>query len=153
PVPNLLMNAAADYLHFHYASLGAAAFAANNPGGLYLNDVAPYSPSRKGNLGIQYSLGLGVGGTLTPRLDANYQSRIYFDPQNLLASSQGGYSILNGHLTWLRASGKLSATVDVNNLTNKLYYLSMFNQLKSYGILTGQPGEPRNVLASLKYTF
>jgi len=86
-------------------------------------------------------------------VDATYQSRVYFDPQNLEASSQGGYALLNGHLTWTRATGKLSATVDVNNMTNKLYYLSMFNQLKSYGILTGQPGEPRNVLASLKYNF
>jgi hypothetical protein len=29
----------------------------------------------------------------------------------------------------------------------------MFNQLSSFGILTGQPGMPRNVMVSLKYTF
>jgi iron complex outermembrane receptor protein len=60
---------------------------------------------------------------------------------------------VNGHLTWLDPAGKLSAAVDVYNVTNKLYYLSMFNQLKSYGILTGQPGEPRNVMVTLKYMF
>lgn len=154
PVAALLMSLSADYLHFHYASLGAAAQdPVKNPGGLFMNDVAPYTPSRKVNAGIQYDLRLGAAGTVTPRVDATYQSRMYFDPQNLLASSQGGYALLNGHVTWQRASGKLSATIDVNNLTNKLYYLSMFNQLQSFGILTGQPGEPRNVMASLKYSF
>ena len=29
----------------------------------------------------------------------------------------------------------------------------MFNQLGSFGILTGQPGMPRNLLVSLKYIF
>ena len=154
PIPALLVNVSADYLHFHYSSLGAAGYdPVKNPGGLFMNDVAPYTPSRKANAGVQYSFNLGVGGTVTPRVDATYQSRMYFDPQNLLASSEGGYTLINGHLTWNRASGKLSAQVDVNNMTNKLYYLSMFNQLKSYGILTGQPAEPRNVLVSLKYMF
>ena len=153
PVAGLLVNTSVDYLHFHYASLGAAAFGATNPGGLYLNDVAPYTPKLKGTVGAQYEVSLGSVGTLTPRVDATYQSRIYFDPQNLLASSQGGYAIVNGHVTWLTSARKVSFTADVYNLTNKLYYLSMFNTLTSYGVLTGQPGEPRSFLVSVKYTF
>jgi iron complex outermembrane recepter protein len=90
---------------------------------------------------------------LTPRLDENYTTRVFFDPQNLTTSSQGGYSLMNGHITYAPLDGKWTTTLDVNNLTNKLYYLSMFNQLSSFGILTGQPGMPRNVLLSAKYTF
>jgi iron complex outermembrane receptor protein len=86
-------------------------------------------------------------------LDDTYTARVYFDPQNLTASSQGGYSLVNTHLTYAPLEGKWSATLDVNNVTNKLYYLSTFNQLGSFGILTGQPGMPRNVLVSLKYVF
>ena len=154
PLPNLVFNLSGDYLHFRYAELGAAAFdPTKNPGGLVLNDIAPYSPKVKGNLGVQYTLGIGSLGTLTPRVDATYTSRVYFDPQNLLASSQGGYALLNGHLMYAPRDGKWTATLDVNNLTNKLYYLSMFNQLASFGILTGQPGMPRNVLVSLRYRF
>jgi iron complex outermembrane recepter protein len=153
PIGELLLNASADYMDFKYHGLGAAAFSAQNPGGVRSTDVAPYSPRFKGNAGAQYALGLGAAGTLTPRVDATYQTRIFFDPQNLLASSQGSYAVVNGHVTWAHPAGKLSLQVDVNNLTNKLYYLSMFNNLAAYGVLTGQPGEPRNVLASLKYTF
>lgn len=154
PLRNLVFNISGDYMHFRYADLGAAAFdPAKNPGGLFLNDIAPFSPKAKGNVGVQYTLGIGSLGTVTPRVDATYTSRVYFDPQNLLASSQGGYALLNGHLMYAARDGKWTAALDVNNLTGKLYYLSMFNQLSSFGILTGQPGMPRNVLVSLKYSF
>jgi iron complex outermembrane receptor protein len=154
PVQDLSFSLSGDYMHFRYADLGAAAFdPIHNPGGLFLNDIAPYSPKFKGSVGVQYTIGMGQLGTLTPRLDETYTSRVFFDPQNLTASSQGGYSLLNSHLTYAPLDGKWTATLDVNNLTNKLYYLSMFNQLSSFGILTGQPGMPRNVLVSLKYTF
>lgn len=153
PVPQLLLNASADYMHFRYISLGTAEYSAENTGGLFLSDVAPFSPEVKANVGAQYSADFGKYGTLTPRLDYAYQSRVYFDPQNLLASSQGGYALVNGHLNWTGYDGKWSATLDVNNMLNKLYYLSMFNQLSSFGILTGQPGEPRSLLFSVKRMF
>ena len=154
PAPALSFDLSGDFMHFRYADLGPAAFdAVKNPGGLFQNDVAPYSPKLKASVGVQYTLGLGRFGTLSPRLDDTYTARVYFDPQNLTASSQGGYSLVNTHLTYAPLEGKWSATLDVNNVTNKLYYLSMFNQLGSFGILTGQPGMPRNVLVSLKYVF
>jgi iron complex outermembrane receptor protein len=153
PIPALLFNASADYMHFRYVSLGAAAFSPGNAGGLFLNDVAPFSPEYKGNLGIQYTQQIGALGSLTPRLDYTYQTRVYFDAQNLPASSQGGYGLMNGHLSWAPVEGKWLVSVDVNNALNKLYYLSMFNQLSSFGILTGQPAQPRTVFASVKYTF
>jgi iron complex outermembrane recepter protein len=153
PVPALLFNLSADYLQFKYIDLGAAAFGATNPSGLFLYDVAPFNPRLKGNAGAQYTLDFGKKGTVTPRLDYTYQTRVYFDPQNLLASSQGPYGVMNGHLTWTSDSGKWSAVGDVNNVTNKLYYLNMANSLKSFGFLTGEPAEPRTFLISLRYNF
>lgn len=153
PVPALLINASADYLRFQYLSLGAAAFSAQNPGGLYLNDVAPFTPKLKGNVGVQYTADFGNYGTLMPRLDYTYTSRVYFDPQNLLASSQGGFAMLNAKLAWTTADAKWTASVKVANVTNKLYYLNMLNSLRSFGFLWGEPGEPRTALASLEYSF
>jgi iron complex outermembrane receptor protein len=153
PFGGLLLNASAGYMDFTYHSLGPAAFTAQNPGGLRFSDVAPYSPKFKGNLGLQYTLDMAGLGSLTPRVDYTYTTRVYFDPQNLLASSQGGFSLINAHLLWAGADGKFSAALDANNVGNKLYYVSKFNQLSSFGILTGQPAEPRNFLVSLKYAF
>jgi iron complex outermembrane receptor protein len=153
PMPALLFNLSADYLNFKYVDLGAAAFATGNPGGLFLNDVAPFNPRLKGNAGAQYTLDFGKGGTVTPRVDYTYQTRVYFDPQNLLASSQGPYGVMNAHLTWNSENAKWSTAVDVNNATNKLYYLNMANSLRSFGFLTGEPAQPRSVLVSLRYNF
>ncbi len=153
PVRSLLFDLSGDYMHFRYADLGAAAFGPNNPGGVALTDIQPFSPTAKGTAGVQYSIGLGSLGILTPRVDATYTSRVFFDPHNIIQSSQGGYGLVNAHLSYAPVEGKWQATLDVNNLTNRLYYLSMFNQLSSFGILTGQPGMPRNVLVSLRYTF
>jgi iron complex outermembrane recepter protein len=149
-----MFNFAGSYMHFKYADLGSAGYdPVRNPGGLFLSDIAPYSPKAKGTIGVQYNIDMGTLGSVTPRLDETYTSRVFFDPQNLITSSQGGYSLMNGHLTYAPSEGKWTTTLDVNNLTNKLYYMSMFNQLSSFGILTGQPGMPRNVLLSAKYTF
>jgi iron complex outermembrane recepter protein len=154
PVQNLTFNLSGNYMYFRYADLGAAGFdPVNNPAGLRLSDIAPYSPKVKVNAGVQYNVGIGRLGTVTPRVDATYTSRVFFDPQNLNTSSQGGYTLANAHLMYMPLDGKWSGSLDVNNVTNKLYYLSMFNQLSSFGILTGQPGMPRNWLLSLKYTF
>jgi iron complex outermembrane receptor protein len=153
PLPALLFNLSADYLDFKYIDLGAAAFSTANPSGLFLYDVAPFNPRVKTNAGAQYTLDFGNGGTVTPRVDYTYQTRIYFDPQNLLASSQGPYGVLNAHLIWSTENAKWTAAIDVNNATNKLYYLNMANSLKSFGFLTGEPSEPRTVLLSLRYNF
>ena len=153
PLPALLFNLSADYLQFKYVDLGAAAFGTANPSGLFLYDVAPFNPRLKGNAGAQYTLDFAKGGTVTPRLDYTYQTRVYFDPQNLLASSQGPYGVLNGHLTWSSENAKWSTVLDVNNATNKLYYLNMANSLKSFGFLTGEPAQPRTFLVSLRYNF
>jgi iron complex outermembrane recepter protein len=152
PVRNLLFDLSGDYMHFRYADLGAAAFGPTNPGGVAPTDVAPFSPKAKGQVGLQYSIGLGPV-IVTPRVDATYTSRVFFDPHNIVQSSQGGYGLVNGHLISAPVEGKWQVRLDVNNLTNKLYYLSMFNQLGSFGMLTGQPGMPRNVLVSLRYTL
>jgi iron complex outermembrane recepter protein len=153
PIPALLFNLSADYLDFKYIDLGAAAFGTANPSGLFLYDVAPFNPRVKANAGAQYTVDFGKGGTVTPRVDYTYQTRVYFDPQNLLASSQGPYGVLNAHLTWSSENAKWSTVVDVNNATNKLYYLNMANSLKSFGFLTGEPAEPRSVFVSLRYNF
>jgi iron complex outermembrane recepter protein len=153
PVQQLLLNVSADYLHFQYLSLGSAAYGPNNPSGLFLYDVAPFNPDFKANAGVQWTQQIGNLGSITPRLDFTYQSRVYFDPQNLLASSQGGYGLLNARLTYATPDAKWTAALQIDNALNKLYYLDMANSLKSFGFLTGEPAEPRTALVTLRYNF
>ena len=92
----------------HLESGRAAYNPITNPGGPTLSDVPALTPTWKGNVGAQYALPLGGAGTLTPRLDYTYQSKVFNDPQDELISMQAGYGLLNARLTWeaLKEAGK-----------------------------------------------
>jgi iron complex outermembrane receptor protein len=154
PMNRLLFNLSFGYLHFKYLSLGGAAYnPATNPSGITMGDVPPYVPKFKVNMGAQYTFNLGDFGTLTPRADWTYQSRIYFDVQNSDLASQAGYGLLNLGLTYGTYDGNWTASLQVHNATDKHYYLTMFNLLSSYGTLYGQPAMPRTLFFTIKRTF
>ena len=84
-------------------------------------------------LGGAYDFNLG-SGMLTARLDARYQSKVYFlpygsdlDPVNHIASNpiegvQEGYTVVNGRLTWLPANGDWELSLYGINLTDEVYF-------------------------------
>lgn len=154
PVNRLLLNLSFGYLHFRYRSLGGAAYnPVSNPSGITLGDVPPYVPKFKANIGAQYTFNFYNFGTVTPRVDWTYQSRIYFDVQNSDLASQAGYGLLNLDLTYGTPDGKWTAALQVHNATDKQYFLTMFNLLSSYGTLYGQPAMPRTLFFTIKRTF
>jgi iron complex outermembrane receptor protein len=137
--------------------LGAAAIpegtAANyncisgNPGYGDLNvGMAKWTSS----LGVQYAIPLGDGGSLTPRVDANYHSAYYnnnynlYDPDGTGVAVTPGMTLLNGRLTWESSDHRWSAAAFGTNLANKYYYQS-FLDLRAFGEgqMSAQPGQPR----------
>ncbi len=151
PVPDLVLNASGDYMDFKYDTLGGAGYSAANPGGIFMNDKLPDVPAAKFDLGAQYTLDFKEYGNLTPRVDFNWQSRIYFESQNNPISSQGAYGLTNLHLIYASDDGKWKAQLDVLNATDKLYYLYKFGSvLVSNGYMSGEPGQPRTFLFTIK---
>ena len=76
---------------------------------------SPRTPEFTGGLGIQYGFAL-LGGTVTPRLDLTYQSKIYFTTNNGCLSTtsdvgcgvygaQDALTLLNGRVTWMAPDG------------------------------------------------
>lgn len=154
PVRGLAIDGSLGYLHYRTLSLGAAAYnPVSNPGGPTLTDVPALTPTWKGNLGIEYAIGLANFGSLTPRLDYTYQSKVFNDPQNEAISMQPGYGILNARLTWDAAQGGWQASLFASNLANKMYYVTERNQLATYDVVMGQPGRPREFLFTVKKSF
>ena len=142
------------YLHYRALNLGGAKYdALTNPGGPTLSDVPPLTHTWKGNVGAQYAIELGALGTLTPRVDYTYQSKVFNDPQDELISMQPGYGVLNARLTWEASRGGWQVSLLVTNVTDKVYYVTERNQLSTYDEIDGQPGRPREVLATLRKTF
>jgi iron complex outermembrane recepter protein len=154
PTPALSLDLNVGWLHYHALDLGTAAYnPVANSGGAILGAPAPFTPSWKGGFGVQYSFPGIVHGSLTPRLDASYQSRVYFDNQETPAASQGAYTLFNAALTWESDDAKWRATLRADNAFNKHYYLSMTNLLNPLGILSGQPSPPRMILLSVRRSF
>jgi iron complex outermembrane receptor protein len=154
PVRGLDIDSSVGYLHYRAINLGAAAYdPVANPAGPTLADVPALTPTWKGTAGIQYGIELGGLGSLTPRLDYTYQTKVFNDPQNELISMQPGYGVLNARLTWDAAQGGWRVSLFVSNVTDKRYYVTERNQLATYDEVDGQPGRPREFLFSVRKTF
>jgi len=70
PVDGLTIDGSASYIDFYYTSLAAGSTTA-------LTDPRAGLPEWKWTLGAQYELPLPGIGSLTPRIDAAYQAKIY----------------------------------------------------------------------------
>ena len=113
-------------------------------------------------LGAQYSAAVG-NGTLTPRLDTTYQSTVYFVTNNgcFTATSavgcgsgdQGGYTLLNGRLTWQTTSKKWEVSAWGRNLTDKEYFAGKLSLITFFGREQGNPGPPREFGVTFKRSF
>jgi iron complex outermembrane recepter protein len=168
PVGAWQIEASFGYTAFKYKDLGdnvgcgtgAAAAALAAAGGCIAgnptySDYPVGQPKFKGNLGTSYLFLLPGGSSLTPRLDATYQTRVFYDVINNTpgAVSPSRY-LLNGRVQWEAASGKWSVAFLGTNLTNKQYYVSLFD-LRAFGegMESGQPGAPREWAVNVHYRF
>ena len=133
-------------------SVPAASLLANPPRGLV---------QTKWSFGIQYEADLGSAGSLTPRVDVSYQDKLSGadvepaagSPSDLLGQVPS-YTLANARLTWRNADRDLDVSLEVTNLFDKYYYLSKFDLTGAgAGVITGQPGRPREWAVSVKKKF
>jgi iron complex outermembrane receptor protein len=153
PVDNLRFDASFGYLNYWLESNGGNALllSGNQCGGETC--YSPRTPKLTAALGGQYTLPL-AGGQLTPRLDMTYQSTIYFNSNNgcLLpytplgcgqTDEQGGYTLLNGRISWESASKKWVTSLWGRNLTDKEYFYGKLSLITFFGRESGNPAPPR----------
>ena len=168
PIGGLSVNSSLGFTGFKYKdlgnSVGCGAFAnptaadaageciSGNPG---YSDYPVGQPKIKGSLGIAYEFPIPGGSKITPRADYSWQSRVFEDVVNntpdAVLPSRG---LVNGRIQWDSADGKWSVAGLGTNLTNKEYYISLFD-LRAFGegMETGQPGAPREWAVNLHYKF
>jgi iron complex outermembrane receptor protein len=105
-----------------------------------------------------------AGGRLTPRLDMTYQSTIYFAANNGCygagstagcgqTDNQGGYTLLNGRLTWESASKKWQTSLWGRNLTDKEYFYGKLSLITFFGREQGNPAPPREYGVTFQRKF
>ena len=147
PAAGLMIDASVGVLDFEYQRVSAAT-------GITLDMTNVYTPDVTVAAGIAYEFNLGAAGTLTPRVDANYRSKIYTDAINSPINRIDAQTLANAKVTWVNAAKSWEAAVAVTNLTDKFYYESQFVRANApYFAGTGRPGAPREWLVTIKRNF
>lgn len=149
PTDALEIDASLSTLDFKFTHLLPQALAS----GITPSTQEPFAPKFKYNIGAQYAFSLGSAGTLTPRLDLSYQSSFYTEIPNDIFNDVAGYTLLNGSLIWRDADHKWQIGLQVNNITNKLYYLGVFDDTTGGGDVLAEPAAPREWELTVKRDF
>jgi iron complex outermembrane recepter protein len=110
--------------------------------------------------GIQYGIPL-FGGRLTPRVDAFYQSHRTNGPINQPQRDPdwivGGYTVLNGRLSYDTDEGNWQVALTATNLTDKFYWNQLGARTTAAGALSdaraGTPGAPRQWAITVRKSF
>lgn len=149
PVRDLLIEASGSYTDFEITDLGAAQGVSGGPS---LASKPPGTPEWKFNAGMQYTAEIDGFGSLTPRLDVYYQSKVFAEYTNNPIALEPGYAIANARLTYTDPNDEWSAALAVTNLFDKFYYVNRFIQAGGY-LFTGQPSRPREWSVTLSRRF
>jgi iron complex outermembrane receptor protein len=126
-----------------------------NVSGLLVGNALPYAPKWQGHLGLAYT-GHAGGWAITPRADASYQSRTFFDAVNTPEIAQlGGRTVFNGQVVLKQEEAQhITLTLGVNNATNKTYAIAGNSSLTTgSGYAEIAYARPRVYFATLNYDF
>jgi iron complex outermembrane receptor protein len=149
PVDGLSIDGSVSYLDFHYTSVAAGA------NQTLLTDPFAGAPKWKWTLGAQYVAELGSAGSITPRIDAAYQDQVYSGSKfNNVLQYLPAYTLVNARITWRNPKKDLSVALEVTNLTDKYYYVTLFDlRGAGAGLDKAQPGRPREWAVTVKKNF
>jgi iron complex outermembrane receptor protein len=167
PVNGLTFDGAFSYLDFQYKSFSAPQSVL---GGITLDMITPYTPKQKWSFGVQYDMDDVLGGSLSTRFDGSYQSKIYTEALNydsvIVPTRAGGplatltatnkidsYFLGNGRVTWKSGEKDWALSLEVQNIFNKYYFTSLYEQYASPGTISGAPGLPRTWAVTVKRNF
>jgi iron complex outermembrane receptor protein len=147
PLPGLAFDASASFLDFEYTRI------APTVSGVRLGMITPYTPEKKYAIGAQYELPIGTAGSITPRIDASYQSEVFTNPSNAATNRIAPYTLVNARVTWRNTDETWLTALEVTNVTDKLYYVSIFDQFTNEGDTTALVGMPRAWALTVRRNF
>ena len=151
PVPGLSIDGSFSWIGFRFVS------GLENSSIVTVVTDPVFVPKWKYALGAQYEVDLDALGTLTPRLDWQWQSEIQSTlPNNLPGRTFGeveSRGLMNARLTYRTADEDWEVALAATNLFDKFYYANKYDQVVQSGNAFGLPGRPREVMVSLKRNF
>ncbi len=121
--------------------------------GIPANGITPYTPKTSYSIGAQYDYAMDAG-TASIRFDGSYQGAIFTGAENTIWSKIPGRFIGNGQISFATSDKSWKATLEVKNLFNKYYFLSVSDTTaNALGIVSGVPAMPRTWAVTVKRSF
>jgi len=119
------------------------------------NNTLPFTPDLQANIGIGYSFGLGSNLLLTPRADASYTDKQFFDAANSVEVAQNdSVTVVGVSLSLEDVDGRWRIKAGANNVTDELYPVAGNS---SFGTSAGYAeiiyARPRNYYLSASFNF
>ena len=114
------------------------------------------NPFYTANAGVQYEfLADAIGGSLTPRLDATFESsQIVSGTSTKYNNLMPERTLVNGRITYDNVGRDYTVAAGVTNLLGKFYYVNVFDyQGIGFPQTDAQPGRPREWYLSFKKRF
>jgi iron complex outermembrane recepter protein len=113
----------------------------------------PQSPKVSFLAGAEYSVDKSIG-SFTPRIEAAYSSRIFFDAFNTAEMSLPAKTRYNASLNYLSSDGKWTASVVGRNLANKVQATNAYVASSLVGsIINADIEPPRTIDVTVGYKF
>ena len=124
------------------------------PPGLRVGNELPFAPRWQAHLGIAYTAH-AASLSITPRVDASYQTRTFFDATDTPEIAElGGYTVLNASVLVSPGTGSWRLTVGANNATDKIYRVAGNSSLSTgSGYAEVAYARPREYFATISYAF
>jgi len=147
PLDGLSLDGSLSYLDFEYTEITNP----NTP--ITLDMTTPYTPEWSYSFGVQYDHKTDIG-TFSARFDGSYQSETYGNAINNEYSLIDSYFVANGRLSWADPANDWQVSLEVQNLFDRYYYLTVFDQATGRaGQVEAQPAMPRTWAVTLKRNF
>ena len=150
PIDDFTIDASVSHLDFQYTEVNPA-------GGATLDDPGTGMPPWKASIGAQYRIDLASAGSLTPRVDVQYQDETFAGFQgsgaDRLVQTLPSFTTVNARLAWRNANEDLTIALEVSNLTDEYYYYSVFDQRANNGGRIVTPARPREWAVSVRKEF
>lgn len=147
---NFSLDGSVSFTDFRYTDV-------NPSSGITTATRPQFAPRWKYSVGAQYKIDLGGAGSITPRLDWVWQSKMESGAINNVPFFMNGtvesFGLLNGRLTYRSADEDWQLSLAVTNITDKFYYVNKYDREAQFGAIYGQPGRPREWQVSIKRTF
>jgi iron complex outermembrane receptor protein len=113
------------------------------PGVDFAGNRPALAPEFSGRMGFEFTHDFARAGTVSVKADYNYQSRVFFSPDNG-PLQQDGFGLLSGRISYTLPSGKAEIGLRGENLTNERY-ASSGQAISTINLAQLRLGQPRLV--------